>query len=199
MTPQIIKPITVGLDIQSAPRLLKGHRNRRGIGPADDLGYRVTYLHVVGIKRLPAAALLLRIQVSDCFELVARVRLREFQLLVFAFLLSGHALDTHAPRVRLSEFAPVSIEITDQRNLLEHAASEAARQFRQIRESHLRIDALTHLDRLVPAPMRSREEGMHAGQAAAVSNRNTAVRIKLARRRQQAAMTRGSRICFINE
>src|ERR1043166_1832348 len=91
----------------------------------------------------------------------------------------------------------VAAREADRRNLLEHAPGEASRKLDQILERHLRSDALAQLDGLVPAPPRSGEKRMHSRQAAAVADRDAAERIKLARRRDQAAETRCARIVLV--
>ncbi len=93
----------------------------------------------------------------------------------------------------------VASQVSNEGNLFEHASSEPAGKLDQILECDLRVDTLTYAYRLVPAPPRTGEKGMDAGQAAAVADRNAAEGVELARGRYQAAVAGFARVSLIEK
>ena len=120
-----------------------------------------------------------------------------FERVVLALLLGLGALHAKAPRFGLRDRASVvGLEI-DRRDLLEHPVGEAAREFDQVLERHLRRYRIAQLRRRVKAPVRAAEHGMDAGQAAAITDREAAERIQHRRRRDETLVRRRLRIRLV--
>ena len=197
VTAQIVEPVSVSLDEESAPSLFEGDRGGRSVRAAHDLRQRLPDRDIFEIERFCAAALFLGIDPGNLVQLLRGVGRRQLEFLVFAFLPGRAALDAHAPRLGLRQFMAVASRKTDQRDLLEHASGEAARQLHQVLERHLRIDALAQAYRFMPTPMRSGEERVYAGQPSAIADRYSAEGVKLAWRGDQAAIARCARVGLI--